>query len=115
MPDDDVTAVTPEDLDGFVEKLNEWGESLPVADQALLQVIIQRASDEVADVEGFGVSGGSFGMSARSILGPIVSAPGLGFKSPGGDHGYLSWVQSGHGIYDPSAKPSEDGGSAVRF
>lgn len=101
--------VTDENLNSFVSKLNEWGSSLNVGEQALLQVILTRAGAEAPDVEGFAMGAKQFGVSASSFLGPMVSARGLSVRAPGAANSGAwvelgePWAKSGSGAFQSRA------------
>ena len=75
--------ITQEQLDSFSDKLTEWGKTLSVSEQALLNVVLARAGAETAEVEGFQFNAG-FGASAQSFLAPLVASNALSV-APKGD------------------------------
>jgi len=75
--------VTQAQLDSFADKLTEWGKTLSVSEQALLNVVLARAGAETAEVEGFQFNVG-FGASAQSFLAPLVASNALSV-APQGD------------------------------
>lgn len=73
--------ITEQDVAGFAEKLEQWGNSLPPAEQALLTLILARAkSTEAEEVEG--MSSPTVGLSAaqtRSWVTPWVVNQNLSY------------------------------------
>lgn len=93
---DEAHVINEGDLDGFVDKITTWGDSLTAAEKGLLQVILARAgATDEAEVEGFAFSAQqSAGARAGSILRPMVNARALSLRSPGGAAAN-AWVQLG--------------------
>ncbi len=74
--------VTADDVASLSRKLEEWGEGLPAAERALLQLLVDRAAGApIEEVEGHAFHNPSLDSMVRLALGPLGSA-GFGTANP---------------------------------
>jgi hypothetical protein len=84
--------ITPDELNEFTAKLDQWGQSLPPKQRGLLQVLLARAAGSgpwPPDVSGFSLPG--IAESTNLALQPLTK--GIQFARPGWIKGGDPWAQ----------------------
>jgi hypothetical protein len=80
--------ISNQDLQDFAQRLQNWGNTLPGKDRALLQLLMARAGTSTGEAEVQGYSIESIEAATVSALGPMVKS-GLVARTP------RAWVQMG--------------------
>lgn len=90
----DVEPVTEADVASFAQKLQTWGESLPLHERAVLNILLSRSGDS-GEVQGYTLSPMLFTTpNITTQLTPIIRS-GVGVSGYAGSWLNLGWQKSG--------------------
>ena len=88
MTQEESVQLSGDDVQGFAQRLQAWGQTLAGKDRALLQLLMARAGNAAGepDVQGYSID--SVEAATVSALGPMVKS-GMVARTP------RAWIQMG--------------------